>query len=361
MARDINAIEFDDATLTKLALYEGYLKEWLPVFTDRRELLWKRIQIFDFFAGSGTDCTGREGSPLLLLRALRSKLGIITSRGIELRVTFNDASQRKITDLRALVSEVWPATPSVRIEFSNADFRTAFDNVRPQFEGAANLLFLDQYGVKEIDGSVLEALMTVKTTDFLFFISSSTLHRFSEHPAIKSKIDLSEIRSASDYFSIHREVLSYFRSLIPRESELRLAPFSIKKGSNIYGLIFGSSHILGVEKFLRVAWALDAHRGEANFDIDREGIRDESPFLLAEMNKPKKTGLFEERLRDEIKGARLQTTADLYSFCIEEGFLPRHARPALAQLVKDGVLRSLPTGLDHKTLREPKRLDFGKR
>lgn len=295
---------------------------------------------------------------MLLVRAIRPKLGMIAGRGIELSLFFNDANPRKIADLQALITQVWSPPPNVRIEFSSADFRTAFDDVRPRFEGAANLLFLDQYGVKEIDGAVLESLMTVKTTDFLFFISSSTLHRFAEHPAIKSKIDLSEVHSPADYFSIHRAVLSYFRSLIPRGSALRLAPFSIKKGSNIYGVIFGSSHILGVEKFLRVAWSLDAQRGEANFDIDREGIRDESPFLLPDMNKPKKTGLFEKRLQAEIESGKLLTNAELYLFCIEEGFLPRHARPALTQLVKKGVLRTVPTGLDHKTLRQPKRLDF---
>jgi hypothetical protein len=53
-----------------------------------------------------------------------------------------------------------------------------------------------------------------------------------------------------DFFSGLGYVLEKYRSLIPVNSDLRIFPFSIRKASNIYGIIFGSKHILGVENFL---------------------------------------------------------------------------------------------------------------
>ena len=66
----------------------------------------------------------------------------------------------------------------------------------------------------------------------------------------------------------HRAVVEHYRHLAG--GRIFFGSFSIKKGANIYGLIFGSAHPLGIEKFLRVCWKVDPVRGEANFDIDDE-------------------------------------------------------------------------------------------
>lgn len=55
---------FDDGTIDKLEIFEEYFKEWLPVFLVRKKIIWNEIQIFDFFAGEGTDINGVFGSPL---------------------------------------------------------------------------------------------------------------------------------------------------------------------------------------------------------------------------------------------------------------------------------------------------------
>jgi hypothetical protein len=44
---------FDEATLTKLHLFEMYAREWLPVFLSRR--IRADVHLFDFFAGPGPD------------------------------------------------------------------------------------------------------------------------------------------------------------------------------------------------------------------------------------------------------------------------------------------------------------------
>ncbi len=76
--------------------------------------------------------------------------------------------------------------------------------------------------------------------------------------------------------------LDKYRSLIPSNSKLKIFPFSIKKGAHIYGIIFGSKHILGVEKFLKIAWNKNKINGEANFDNDN--IKS-YPTLFPEMKR----------------------------------------------------------------------------
>ena len=70
--------------------------------------------------------------------------------------------------------------------------------------------------------------MDFPATDFIFFLSSSTLHRFRDHPAIKQKIEKPE-----DSYDIHREAVAYYRRLIPSTNHLFLGSFSIRKRSNI--------------------------------------------------------------------------------------------------------------------------------
>ena len=153
------------------------------------------------------------------------------------------------------------------------DFQTAFDEVYPVMSAAdtANLLFMDQYGVCQITEDVFARITKISPTDFLFFVSSSTIRRFADHPAIQKYLGVDEYQMRSaDYYDIHRALVGYYRSLLPPNKLYYLAPFSIKEGANIYGLIFGSGHVLGMEKFLYACWNEDPERGEANYDIDHE-------------------------------------------------------------------------------------------
>ena len=185
----------------------------------------------------------------------------------------------------------------------------------------ANFLFLDQSGIKHITDEIFKAIITLPATDFIFFISSSTLHRFSDHPEIGKYIKIDNHGTTNtEYYHVHRRVLEYYRNLIPKGKEYYLAPFSIIKNSNIYGLIFGTGHLLGIDKFLTQCWKMDKITGEANFDIDDDRIDPAKPSLFETMNKSKKIRVFENELASMVLSKELCTNKEIYLYSLSNGF-----------------------------------------
>jgi hypothetical protein len=133
---------------------------------------------------------------------------------------------------------------------------------------------------------------------------------------------------------VHRAVVNYYRSRIPAGNNLFLGSFSIKKRSNIYGLIFGSHHPLGIHKFLQVAWAADGIAGEANFDIERDNIGPEEGILALDVMRPNKIREFEQELEAALRSGKLRSEADLVRFCIEAGMTCQHSSSVLKKLKK---------------------------
>lgn len=340
MVNDFHSEPFDDETILKLEIFRGYIREWLPVFLSRRT--YDSINIFDFFAGPGKDTDGTEGSPLIIIDVIKkyvtnSKAPVADN--IPIRLFFNDSVPGKILLLRDEIESKDEAR--LEIQINDKDFQGAFEDSKSLLESssAAKLIILDQSGVKHITSDVFAQLIEFPCTDFMFFISSSILKRFitveevGRHFPDMSAQEMSGV-PATD---IHRFVCSYYQKLVPAGKNFYLAPFSIKKRSNIYGIIFGTGSLLGLEKFLKVCWNQDGISGEANYDIDDDMIR-KGKALFSEMNVSRKMDLFEKRLVAFLKDYR--SNNELYEFTLENGCLPTHTREILCELQNDGRLKA---------------------
>lgn len=332
---DFHGKPFDEGTLTKLHIFELYAREWFPVFLSPERPLREAIHVFDFFAGPGTDCDNVLGSPLRLLRQLQEYQSTQGWGKVRIHAHFYDEDSNKIAQLKKNIADHGLLLPNVNydiqpLRFDDAFRESALTLADPQ---AAKLVLIDQMGVAQVTPEVFRKLVNSPTCDFLFFLSSSTLHRFRDHPAIKQKI----VRP-NDYYHVHRAALEYYRSLLPQGREYYLAPFSIKKAANIYGIIFGSAHPLGIDKFLEVAWRKDEFTGEADFSIDRENIRPEQLLLPMSEVQPSKITAFESELADLLRGGHLSNEADVMRVCFEFGVKRQHARAVLAQMKKEGVI-----------------------
>lgn len=323
-------VEFDDTTQTKVDIFSLYARAWLPVFLSRETRGLHSVHIFDFFAGPGEDSTGCKGSPLRLLDEIGRTSGLGGWKSVTVHLHLFDKSERNIAQLRTAIAKLAHDNPNLRVTIECLDFESAFDRARRVLAdpGAAKLVLMDQFGVSAVNDEVFQALVAAPRCDFLFFIASSTLYRFREHPSIKQKIDV-----PSDYFQTHRQVHEYYKKLLPARSEYYLAPFSLKRNSNINGIIFGSSHPRGIDKFLQVAWAKDELTGEANFDIDHDSLRGPTLPLLGILEEtPRKVGLFEAELEDRLLAGEFVNEAQLLRFCYERGMLGKHASPVLRKL-----------------------------
>jgi three-Cys-motif partner protein len=210
-------------------------------------------------------------------------------KNISIKLLFNEFNKNKFAKLEKLVqyksSGPLMARSLIDIKLKNEDFADLFFKELKNLKFGNSLLFLDQNGIKQITESVFSDISSLPKTDFLFFISSSYLNRFEFkrfHPNL-------QLGSDFKYSDIHRKVLDYYRGLLPNDSKLKLYPFTLKKpnSGNIYGLIFGSRHPLGIEKFLNIAWDKNKINGEANFDIDEDREKQQRclPFECRKLTK----------------------------------------------------------------------------
>ncbi len=347
MAKDFHNKPFDDETILKLEIFQGYIREWLPVFLSKKS--FSSINIFDFFAGPGEDLDGKSGSPLIVINEVRNYLSDPLrpqAKDVKVNLYFNDDDKTKYNKLKETVEKT--ADPELfNVEVDNNDFIDAFQEKYPVIadSNTANLVILDQSGVKYITKGVFEKLINCQATDILFFISSATIKRFAGEDSIDQYfpgISKEQIAN-SDKGHIHRFICNeYYRKLIPTNKTYYLAPFSIKKDSNIYGLIFGSANLKGLEKFLKVCWDQDSVSGEANYNIDDDMVRN-GKTLFKELNIPRKIDLFEKRLISFLQD--FKSNNELYKFTLENGCLPMHTNEILRGLQKNGRLESEPTDI----------------
>jgi three-Cys-motif partner protein len=316
---------FDPGTLTKLDLFALYAREWLPVFLSNPEAKWREVHLYDFFAGPGTDAAGTPGSPVRLLHELKAAEERYKGWSrVEKHLHLSDSDPDAISMLKSRLASVHLPT-GVNLHMAMQDFGDALSGAesvlrRPE---AAKLLLIDQFGVDQVADDRFRALISYPACDFLFFISSSILNRFHDHPAIRQKI-----LRPDDHYHVHRAVVDYYRGLVPASQTFFLAPFSIRKGSNIYGIVFGSSNPLGIDKFLQVAWKKDDLNGEADFDIDRNNVQ---PSLL----HPTKVSAFEEELEQGVRGGVVKNERDVLMMVFRHGVKRQHATPVLKKLSGD--------------------------
>jgi three-Cys-motif partner protein len=327
---------YDAGTLTKLEIFESYVQAWVPVFTSRPEPPFPEIHIFDLFSGPGTDSLGAHGSPLRILSVLKKyqQSDLHGWNKVRIGVHFSDSHKGKINELAALVTQPEWQVPSITPVVQPHKFEDALTLHASILENprAAKLLIIDQFGVNAVTDEVFKYLIKLPTTDFIFFVSSSTLHRFRDHPAIKVKIDLPD-----DSYDVHRCAFDHFKEIAG--PDYFLGRFSIRKQrGNIYGLIFGSGHQLGIHKFLDVAWGNDSIAGEANFDIERENVASHELLLPIDEMRPKKIQAFEMDLEAALRTGALHNEADMIRFYIEAGMTHKHCTSTIKKLKDEAVI-----------------------
>ncbi len=344
MAKDMNREAFDEATKTKLEIFGDSFKEWFPVFLHDR--FTESVVIFDFFAGSGTDVNGIHGSPLTLLKNAKGDDSKYCKVAKEKSVhfIFNEALKHKS---EALVDNVKKYICDCQgnagcgncvytYKVEQEEFANLFNNKRVQNilkdRRIGKFLLLDQYGFKEINNETFKKLTTYPKTDFVFFISSSNIKRFKEHEYVKKYLETENLDfDDTEPKECHRVIAKYFKQLAGEKYYVH--HFTIKKGTNYWGLIFCTAHSYGMEKFLKTCWKHDISSGEANFNINND-----LGGLFAGIEPPKKKVKIEKEVERLILDGTIRSNIDGFEYVMQNGCEPKLFSEVVKRLENDGKI-----------------------
>lgn len=354
---------FTEDTNVKLELYREYLKKWFPVFIAAHKPFVQAVNLFDLFCGTGRDSEETPGSPIIALEVLKGFEDLVTTTKVQINLFFNDKNKEFLDLLIKNINELEYDKENINVHFYNEDFVDLFPKLLPKTNKAANLMFLDQFGIKYVNKERFKTLIELQVTDLMFFISSSTFNRFPNDPNVIDIIgmDSQQIKD-TPFYDIHRLVHEKYSDLIPNNHSYGLAPFSIRKGTNIYGLIFGSGHPLGLEKFLEICWDLDGITGEANFDTQGDQSLKLQPSLFEEDNRQTKLSKFEDGLKSKILDCTLSSDIDVFLYAINNGFIARHIIPVIKAMKADKLIKvshpSFKCSTVWKKSRKPKQIEI---
>lgn len=336
--KDLHDEPFDESTIAKLQMFEDYAQEWIPTFVMQGLPI---ICIFDFFAGTGYDKNDVAGSPIRILEKIKEQITNIFQKGVKIRVYLNEFDRNKYELLKNACANYLEVNKDVErateIKYFNEDFEELFPKLFPVIRDFPSLVYLDQNGIKFLSEKYFLELEKTKQTDFLYFVSASYFWRFGEKKEFKVHLDIDmDEAKKNPYKFIHRSIIKQLREKLPANTNLKLYPFSLKKGPNIYGIIFGATHRRAVDKFLKVAWNRSPINGEANFDIDDDALKRQG-FLFG--NQPlTKIEAFKENVRNKLLAKEIVDNYQLFDFVLEEGHLGRHAAEVLQEMKTKGVI-----------------------
>jgi three-Cys-motif partner protein len=339
MIKNLHAEPFDEGTITKLEIFERYAEAWLPVFITRGD---KNIYIFDFFAGTGYDLNNISGSSIRLLKQIENFIHNIKEKKSKIHLYLNEYDEEKFQKLKdsceTYLLNKNELKESVEISYCNSDFAELFEQVLPSIKQYPSLVYLDQNGIKYSSDNYFLELANSKQVDFLYYISSSYFWRFGSIKEFKMSIEIDmEKAKANPYKYIHKSIFEQLKQKLPKDTKTSLYPFSIKKGSGIYGIIFGTSHILAADKFLSIAWKKNPINGEANFDIDNDEYKSQ-PSLFPDIKPKTKIEIFSELLKGKINNKELKNNKDVYDFTISRGHISDHAVAVVKNMKTGGKI-----------------------
>ncbi len=319
--------DFSEATQIKIDLLRNYLYEWLPVFIHSPQF-FEEIHIYDTFCGPGKTKNGKLGSPFVIMEAV---LNYTSEKTPPIKIFFSDAKKEHIENLTSS-KELHKIKNKNEIVISCKDFSTAFEDAQPSLRSKriATFMFIDQFGVINLTKEIFLQLCNSPCTDWMAFCSSSTLRRFREHENFK---DVPKPENFGALKDSHREVTEAYRLALGTK-DYYLLPFSIKQGKNINGIIFGSGHVLGADKFIKVCWKEDTFAGQANYHFDNMEASNKQCSLLT----PTKLTLYEEELKSLIQYKTIKTNQDIYEHSLQAGILPKKVSKMIKKFVTTGIL-----------------------
>lgn len=341
--KDLHEKPFDESTIAKLEIFEDYAQAWIPTFVMTGA---ETICIFDFFSGTGYDKNGIEGSPIRILKKVKEQIGNIFQKKVKIKIYLNEWEPNKKTQNKydllvkacnEFLNNNADVKRAIELNLYNENFEELFPKLLPLIKLFPSLVYLDQNGIKFLSEKYFLELEKTRQTDFLYFVSASYFWRFGNSEEFKVHLDIDmSIAKKEPYKFINRSIIEQLRKKLPASTHLRLYPFSLKKGANIHGIIFGASHPRAVDKFLSIAWKRNEINGEANFDIDSDMSK--AQMSMFDGKRLTKIEEFKRDVKRKVSNGEIKNNFELLHFTYEEGHIGSHAADCLREMKRNGEI-----------------------
>ncbi|MDR3285970.1 MAG: three-Cys-motif partner protein TcmP [Prevotellaceae bacterium] len=349
-------------TQAKLDLFKGYLEHYLRVlgYAD----FCKQINLFDIFCGAGLYDDGKKGSPLLAIDCIRNINEEISNKGKtvkQITLTVNDFDAKKIENVKNNTN--LQDIGNCSVEYCNKDANEMLDivsNQVSQFPNShRNLVFIDPYGYSIINKDKIIKLLSNKHTEIILFLPIMQMYRFTEI-AFQDK-------EKPHYENLRRFIMSFFgnkngveitnvfeyihsikEALSIKHSYFTCSHYIEREKGNYYALFFIGSNIYGLEKMLETKWKLDPVKGKG-FNQDKNSMQfsmfDEE---MNEIDNLLEISYLEDVIYKSIKQNNRLTNIEIYELSLRNEFLPKHAKTALQNLVKNNKIQEINNSLGYK-------------
>ena len=312
----------------KVELYGRYLTKYLRVITQ--DQYTTDIHIYDLFSGEGIYDGEGKGSPIVALSEVQ-KLYNTDKPLPTFHFVFNDIDKAVITKLKENVKSVY-TNAAWKINYCNQDYLDLLPSVISEISKYKNekaIIFLDPKGYKEIKIGQIKSLLQSGKTEVLLFLPIRDMFRFANMDKESTNAGHEPLQKFMT--EIFPEGIPRFNSQIDFIYKIRtnfkiqlpdcfVDTFIIERDSGqFFCLFFFTTHIRGFEKMLEAKWEIDEEEGRIWRSERTESMFDTEEVLDI-------TG----KLR-KIIGDKKCYNGDLYSSCLHEGFLPKHATEILSE------------------------------
>lgn len=360
--------EFKEHTLFKLTLLEKYMRGWIFHLSRAN----KKIIYFDGFAGRGRDVTGKEGSPLVVIK-LAKKYTYLFDEFICINVEKNN---NNFSNLVAEITKEYGKDPQVLILNNTTNPKGQNKKIRIcNFEGefidvvgkilenvkgklAPSFFFIDPFGFKGVPLCMIKQIFENKKIEIFFNFMYDEINRFLTSKAhencLTELFDTEEWKRINkDYSGMEKEkrLVELYRKQLQEKVGFEFTwPFRVcipGEERTKYYLIHATNHFKGFKLIKDITYnagsvqGVFAYLGQGNGGKKQSTLLDYNAlakkFVLTKFNN--RTISFDDLIYE--------------SYLIEDRFIEKHYRAALLGLEKDGKIKierisSKKTGLKEK-------------
>lgn len=332
-----------DHSHVKVRLLGEYLKRYLNIISN--DGYTEKIRIYDLFCGEGTYENEGEGSPVVILRAVKDMHFINVARSNKfpkIDCQFNDLNQDKVIKVEKIIREkalFYPQFGEIKFTNSNYDLEIVKLIQSPKLRNTKNFIFIDPYGYKHIKASDLKNLLQKGNTEVLLFLPTQFMYRFDNKGTPEALVDfLEELteyerwKQTDSVWKFIEQLKTSFRNYLG--DHCFIDTFTIQKDpSTVFCLFFFSSHIKGFEKMLEAKWEIDAEQGKGWIYTGNQ------PSLF----ESQKTNPLEDQLKEFID-TKGRFNGEIYAFTLKQGFLPKHTNEIFYNWQRMGVIEVFVDG-----------------